>query len=427
MNKNSIWSLLAAAAVGIAAIGCAKAGEGDSTGTGDNSSSSSSSSGSSAKRPAVSGTGNAVSGDTIKIGIVASLNGDQKPWGDDSVGGAKIAVEEINAAGGIDGKKVELLIGDSNSNPEQGKSACEKLISDGCIGILGEVASGITIQMAKSAFEKGVPVVAIGATKDEVTDEGNNIFRVCYIDSFQGPVMAEFAYKDLGLRNVAIMTDKKLPYSTGLSDNFRKHFEKLGGTIAVEEFYEQKQTQFSAQLTNIKAKNPDGLFLSGYFPEVGPIARQAKDAGLNVKIMGGDGWDSTELINTGGEGIIGGYFCNHYNNKDTREEVQGFLSKWREKNGGKDPGTTMGALGYDGAALMIDALKRASAKKPATLNSAELLTALEETEGFKGVSGDISLKGMGGNPAKRALVVEVRPLPDGFVFKKAFMPEDLTK
>jgi branched-chain amino acid transport system substrate-binding protein len=277
--------------------------------------------------------------------------------------------------------------------------------------------------MAKAGFEKGIPVVAIGATKDEVTDEGANVFRVCYIDSFQGPVMAEFAYNDLGLRNVALMTDKKLPYSTGLSDNFRKHFEKLGGKVIAEEFYESKQTSFTGQLTNLKAKNPDGLFLSGYFPEVGPICKQAVDAGLtNVKFMGGDGWDSLEILNSGGQAIVGGYFCNHYNSKDTRPQVQDFLSKYGAKHGGKMPGTTMAALGYDAAAVVLDSLKRASAA-----TSSALMQAIEETENFAGVSGDITLKGMGGNPPKRALVVEVRPLPDGFVFRKAYEPKDIAK
>lgn len=371
-------------------------------------------------RPAPTATGNTTTGDKIKLGIVASLTGDQKPWGDDSIAGAQLAVEEVNAAGGINGKMVELVQGDSNSNPEQGKTAAEKLISDGVVAMIGEVASGITIQMAKACFEKGIPLVAIGATKDEVTDEGSNIFRVCYIDSFQGPVMAEFAYNELGLRNIAIMTDKKLPYSTGLSNNFRKHFEKLGGTIVAEEFYESKQPDFKAQLTNIKAKNPDGLFLSGYFTEVGPIARQTKDVGLTVKVLGGDGWDSKEIINSGGEGIIGGYFCNHYSDSDTRAQVQDFLTKWKAKHSGQTPGTTMGALGYDAAWLVMDAMKRAA--KP---DSKDIMDALENTENLECVSGTITLKGMGGNPPKRALVVSVTK--DGFSFAKAYEPKDITK
>jgi len=356
----------------------------------------------SGSRPMPTAAGNEVTGDTIKIGLVASLSGDQKPWGDDSYEGAKIAVEEFNSAGGLNGKRVELLVGDSASKPESAKSAAEKLISDGAIAIVGEVASGHTIQIAKSAFEKGIPVVAIGATKTDLTANGANVFRVCYTDDFQGPVMAKFAYDKLGLRNVAIMTDNKQPYSQYLSKTFAQTFEKLGGKIVHEAFYESGNTQFSGQLTELKAKNPDGLFLSGYFTEVGPIAQQARAAGLTVPLMGGDGWDSPQLLTSGGDAIIGGYFCNHYNNADNRPQVTAFLEKWKAGHGGKLPGTTMAALGYDAMALTLDALKRASA-----LNSRALLEAIENTTDFKGVSGDITLKGMGGNPPKRAIVVEV--------------------
>lgn len=363
-------------------------------------------------RPTPTATGNTATGDTVKLGLVASLNGDLKPWGDDCEKGAKLAVEEFNAAGGVNGKKIDLMIADSASKPEQGKSAAEKLISDGAIGIIGEVASGITLQMANSCFDKGIPIVAVGATKTTLTDGGSNIFRVCYTDALQGPVMAKFAYEELGLRKVAMMTDKAQPYSTGLSDSFRAYFEKLGGKIVDEQFYESKQTQFGAQLTNLKAKNPEGLFLSGYFTEVGPIARQAKEAGLDVKLLGGDGWDSAELNTSGGAAIVGGYFCNHYNNKEDRPEVQEFLKKWKAKYGG-EPATTMGALGYDATLLVCDALKRAK-----SLDSQALTAAIEDTVDFKGVSGSITLKGMNGNPPKRALVVEVTA--NGQVARKAY-------
>lgn len=368
-------------------------------------------------RPVPTAEGNAQSGETIKIGMVASQNGELKPWGDDCVKGGQLAIEEINAAGGVNGKKVELLIGDSASKPEQGKSAAEKLISDGALALVGEVASGITAQMAQSAFEKGVPVVAVGATRTDLTDIGAHVFRVCYTDAFQGPVMAKFAYDELGLRKVALMTDVKQPYSVGLSDSFREKFTALGGQIVDEQKYESGQTQFSGQLTNLKSKNPDGLFLSGYFTEVGPIARQAKEAGLNVKLLGGDGWDSRELITSGGEAILGGFFCNHYNNKEDRPEVVEFLGRWKTKFA-SEPATTMGALGYDAVRLVADALKRS-----AELNSKSLISAIDQTENFAGVSGAITLKGMNGNPQKRALVVEVTQ--NGQMFKKAYEHADL--
>ncbi|MFN3683849.1 MAG: ABC transporter substrate-binding protein [Fimbriimonadaceae bacterium] len=411
----ALWAALIA---GVVSVGCSGSGEAQKP---SEPSEGATSGASPAVRPQPTAEGNKAEGDTLKIGIVVPINGDQKPWGDDALNGAQIALEDFNKQGGIAGKKVELVIGDSGSNTEQAKSAAEKLISDGVLGIIGDVTSSNTIQIAKSAFEKGVPVVSIGATNDDVTKQGANVFRVCYIDSFQGEVMAEFAYRDLGLRNVALLTDRKQAYSVGLSNSFRKHFEQLGGKIVGEEFYETKQTTFTGQLTNLKAKNPDGLFLSGYFPEVGPIVKSAKAAGLNVKFLGGDGWDSKEILNSGGEAIVGGFFCNHYNNKDSRPQVQHFLKRWKEKVGG-EPGTTMAALGYDAMAVILDALKRCQ-----SYDSKSLAAAIEETENFPGVTGDLTLKGQNGNPRKRALVVEVRPLPDGFVMRKAIEPKDLSQ
>ncbi|MFN3728638.1 MAG: ABC transporter substrate-binding protein [Fimbriimonadaceae bacterium] len=360
-------------------------------------------------------SGAAATGDEVIIGLVASQNGALKPWGVDSVKGAELAVEEFNAAGGLNGKKVVLKIEDSNSNPQQGKSAAEKLMAEGAITLIGEVASGITAQMAEAAVAKGIPVVSVGATRVDITKIGTNpqmVFRVCYTDDFQGPVVAKFAYEDLGLRRVAIMTDIKQPYSIGLSDNFREYFTKLGGTIVDEQKYESEQTQFGAQLTNLKAKNPDGIFLSGYFTEVGQIARQARDAGINVPLLGGDGWDSRDLVTTGGEAILGNYYCNHYNNEEDRPEVAEFLKKFEGKYGER-PATTMAALSYDATRLVLDALKRASALTPA-----DIATALDQTVGFMGVSGEITLKDRQGDPQKRALMVEVTREGDKFV--KAF-------
>ncbi len=365
------------------------------------------------KRPAPTAAGPKIEGPTVKIGLVASLNGELKPWGDDSKNGAELAIEELNKLGGFDGKQYELLTEDSNSKPEQGKTAADRLIGKGVVGIVGEVASGITAQIADSAFAAGVPVVAVGATKTTLTDIGSNVFRVCYTDDFQGPVMARFAYEELRLKRIAVMTDNKQPYSQGLSESFKTKFKALGGEIIAEEFYNSGDQQFNAQLTNVKGKNPDALFLSGYFTEVGLIARQARDVGLSVKLLGGDGWDSEELVSGGGEGIVGGYFCNHYNNQEDRPEVKSFLEKWKAKFAGKLPGTTMGALGYDSVMLMADAIKRAETK-----DAKGIIAALDNTENFPSVSGAITLKGMGGNPPKRALVVEVTKT--GQVFRKAY-------
>lgn len=420
--KISFKFAIAAIALG-AAFGCNPPAGGDS-GNNTPAPNSGGTTGGGGSRPAVTGEGVAL-GDTVKVGLIASLTGDQKDWGDDSLEGAKIALDDFNAAGGLGaGKTVELVTGDSASKAEQAKTATEKLLSDGVVAVVGEVASGNTIQIAKAAFPKAVPVIGIGATRTDLTNEGDHVVRVCYTDAFQGPVMAKFAYEELGLRNVGLVTDNKQPYSQGLSLSFKETFEKLGGKIVDEVFYETGQTDFTSQITQLKAKNPDGLLLSGYFPEVGPMAQQIRAAGLTtdkVKLLGGDGWDSPQLLVSGGDAIIGSFFCNHYNNKEDRPEVKGFLDKWKKKHNGGEPKTTMAALGYDAMMLTLETIKKSNAK-----NSVELIKALNDVDGFQGVSGSITLKGQGGNPIKRALVVEVRPKDEGFqVFRKAYEPKDI--
>jgi branched-chain amino acid transport system substrate-binding protein len=371
-----------------------------------------------------SGSGTASTGDEIKIGLVASQNGELRPWGVDCIAGAQMAVDQINASGGIGGKKIDLMIQDSNSKPEEGKSAAAKLASDGVVALVGEVSSGITKQIKTIALEKGSPLVAVGATKPDITADGQGLIsRVCYTDDMQGPVMAVFAYKDKGLRRVAVMTDNKQPYSQGLSETFKKKFTELGGEIVAEEFYQSGENQFGGQITRLKGAKPDGIFMSGYFPEVGPMARQIRDNGIKDAIlMGGDGWDSKEIVQSGGDAIVGGFFCNHYSNEDNRPEVAKFLTDFKAANGGNLPGTTMGALGYDAVNLVIDALKRLdSAKKE--INSKNLAEEIMKTEGFRAVSGDITLKDTNGDPAKRALVVEVTKTDQKFV--KGYEPADV--
>lgn len=360
--------------------------------------------GAAAGRAMPTAEGNKAEGDTIKIGMIASLNGENQPWGVDSKKGAELAVEEFNAAN--PDMKIQLIVEDTNSKPEGGKSAAEKLVGDDkVLAIVGEVASGVTIPAADVCQENAVPIVAVGATRVDITEKGAAVFRACFTDNFQGAAMARFAY-DEGLRKVAIFTDRKLPYSTGLSDVFRQAFESFGGKIAIEEFYEGGNFDFKAQLTKIKESNPDGLFCSGYFTEVGPIARQRESIGLNVPMLGGDGWDSTKLIDSGGSGILGGQFLNHYHNSEPRPEVKDFVTKFKAKFG-QEPATAMGALGYDATNVVLTALKASGAK-----DSKSLITAIQNVKDMKGVSGTITI-GPDGNAQKPALVLKVEKT--GFV------------
>lgn len=371
---------------------------------------------SASNRKVSDGAGNTATGDTIPIGEVVSLTGPQAPWGKDNQKGAQLAVQEFNAAGGLNGKKVELVTLDDASKPEEGKTAVEKLIGDDhVLGVIGEVASGITLQMAPVCQEKGVPEILVGATRNDLTDIGNEIFRVCYKDAFQGAVVANFAYNTLGCRKVALMTDKKLPYSTGLSDAFRATFTKLGGQIIDEQFYEQGATQFTGQLTNLKSEGPDGVFASGYFNETGLIVKQAAEEGLKIPFFGGDGWDDSQISQLGGAAIVGDYYCNHYSNDDPSPQVQDFLKKWKAAYGAV-PGTAMGALGYDATALMLDALKRAKGA-----DSKDLRDAIADTTDYQGVTGKITLKGTAGTPLKRAIMVKITP--NGSVFGTAMEPD----
>lgn len=367
-------------------------------------------------RPTPTAPGVTVTGDTVTLGIVGSESGDQAPWGKDEIAGARLAVEDFNKSGKLKGKTVKLDEGDSASKPEQGKSAADKLAADNVIAIIGEVASGITAPMSQVAFDHGLPIVAVGATRTDLSHIGSNFFRVCYTDALQGPVMATFAYKELGLRKMAVITDKKLPYSTGLSDSFKAFFIKLGGQIVDEEFYQAGDIAFKGQLTKAKAASPDGLFMSGYFTETGPLAKQARQAGITGPLMGGDGWDSSQILISGGDAIKGAFFCNHYNNKDTRPQVVSFLKEWQDKYHSL-PGTTMAALGYDATMLVCDALTRAKG-----LDSKDLIDALADTVNFPGVTGDITLKGMNGDPPKRAIVVQLDPSVggNGQKFAKAY-------
>lgn len=338
--------------------------------------------------------------DTILLGEVGSLTGSEAAFGISTRNGIELAIEETNAAGGVKGKKVAVRVYDDQSKPEEASSATARLISqDKVVAILGEVASSNSLAMAPRAQEAKVPMITPSSTNPKVTEVGDYIFRVCFIDPFQGAVMARFSHDKLGFKRVSILTDKKSAYSEGLTQVFKETFTRLGGKILSVEAYANGDTDFRAQLTNIKKQKPDGIYVPGYYQSVAIIAEQARELGITAPMMGGDGWDSAKLFELGGKAVEGAYVSNHYSAEDPSPRVQDFIKKYNAKFGSVPD--SLAALGYDAARVTIEAMKRAP-----DLSGPSLRDAIAETKDFPGVAGTITLDA-NRNPVKAAVVLKV--------------------
>jgi branched-chain amino acid transport system substrate-binding protein len=366
----------------------------------------------------------------IVVGEYGSLTGAEATFGMSTKNGIDLATEELNAKGGIGGVPVRLVVEDDQGKPEEAATAVSKILSrDRPVAVLGEVASTNSLAAAPLLQTNGVPMISPSSTNPKVTEQGDFIFRVCFIDPFQGTAGAKFAYTTKGLRNVGILKDVKSDYSTGLAQYFTETFTKLGGVIAGEEAYSKGDVDFKAQLTGLIAKNPDALFIPGYYTDVGLIARQARELGFKGPFLGGDGWDSAELTKIGADAIIGSFFTNHYAVDDPNPVVQGFITKYEAKYHEKPDGPA--ALGYDSAQVlyaamaevakdpkMAEALADRSAL-PATEEGrkaarAALRDAIAKTAGFAGVTGNITIDAAR-NAQKPAVVVEVTAEGNKFV------------
>jgi branched-chain amino acid transport system substrate-binding protein len=321
----------------------------------------------------------------ILIGEYGSLTGGTATFGQSVDKGIRMAFEEINARGGVLGKKIRVIVEDDQSKPEEAKTAVLKLIKqDQVVAILGEVASSRSLAAAPECQRAGIPMVTPASTNPKVTKVGDYIFRICFIDPFQGEMMARFAYNSLGARRVAVLKDIKNDYSVGLAEFFVQTFMGLGGEIVANESYSEGDIEFRAQLTNIKTKNPDAGFVPGYYTEVGLIARQARELGMTVPLLGGDGWDSPETAKIGGDAVNGCYFSNHYAADDTSKVVQEFIQRFRTKY--NETPDAMAVLGYDAAYILVDAIRRAG-----TTEGAKVRDALAATKDVPGVSGMITI------------------------------------
>jgi branched-chain amino acid transport system substrate-binding protein len=324
--------------------------------------------------------------DTIKVGEYASLTGKDATFGISSHEGTLMAIEEINAAGGVLGKKLELLTEDTQCKAGEPATVVNKLITrDNVVAVLGEVASSRSLEAAPVCQANSVPMISPASTNPDVTKTGDYIFRVCFIDPFQGTVMANFAAKSLKAKRVAVLTDVKSDYSKGLAKFFKEQFKAGGGEIVSELDYNGGDKDFKAQLTTIKAANPDGVFVPGYYTEAALICLQAKQLGLNAPLFGGDGWESSKLLEIGGAAVEGNYFSSHYSPQVGTDVSKRFVENYARRWNGKTP-DTMAACGYDSALVLADAIKRAG-----TTDGPKLREAIAATRDFQAVTGKITI------------------------------------
>ncbi|HEX5059355.1 MAG TPA: ABC transporter substrate-binding protein [Kofleriaceae bacterium] len=383
MNLNTwrgLRSVLIIAAL-IAAAACDK-GKGGGSGSG----------GSGGAKPA-SGS--------IVIGHFASMTGPQATFGISTDQAIRLAIKEKNAKGGVKGRQVELVTIDDAGKQSEAATAVTRLINDHkAVAVLGEVASSLSLAGGPIAQKSKIPMISPSSTNPDVTDVGDYIFRVCFLDDFQGWVDAKFAKENLKATKAAILYDQAQAYSSGLADYFDKAFKELGGTIVTKQAYTGGNLEISSQLQSIKGSGAEVVFLPGYYSDAGTIIRKAKEAGITAKFLGGDGWDSEELPKIAGDAINGNFFSNHYAPQEDRPEVKNFVENYKKEYGKTPDG--LAALGYDAALVLFDAMERAP-----SLDGPALRDAIAATKNFTGVTGTFSID-ENRNAMKSAVIVEYK-------------------
>ena len=350
----------------------------------------------------------------IVVGYYGDLSGRTSNFGVSTKHGAEMAADEINKSGGINGRQITILSEDDEGRPEKAATVVTKLIDqDRVVALIGEVASGNTLAAAPKAQAAHVPMISPSSTNPAVTQVGDYISRVCFIDPFQGEVMAKFAANTLKAKTAAIMLDFNSPYSRGLQEFFEKSFKKLGGKVVSNQSYTQGDRDYKGQLTSIRSLNPDVIYVPGYYGEVGVIAKQAKQLDIKAPLLGGDGWDAPQLWELGGDALNGSYISNHYSVEDPSPAIQKFVADYKARyNIVPD---ALAALGYDAMRVLADALKRAG-----TSEGPKLRDAINSTKGFPGVTGVITLNAER-NAIKPAVVLK---LQDGkYVYQETIKPD----
>ncbi len=336
----------------------------------------------------------------IRIGQFGSMTGGEATFGQSTDKGVRLAIDARNAAGGIKGKQIKLITEDNQGKPDEASAVVKKLITqDKVVALLGEVASTRSLAAAPIAQKYKIPMVTPSSTNPKVTQVGDYIFRVCFIDPFQGPVMARFAYENLKLKKVAILKDLKSDYSLGLAEFFNAKFKSLGGEIVSEQNFQTGDSDFKGQLTRIRSSNPDAVFIPAYYTEVGLIARQARQLGIKAVLLGGDGWDSPKLFEIGQDAVNGAYFSNHYASESPNEATQKFIKDYKAKYNEIPDG--LGAAGYDAAMILLNAIEKAPEITPEAIRA-----QLAATKDFAGATGKISIN-TERNADKDAFIVKV--------------------
>ena len=336
----------------------------------------------------------------ILIGSYSSNTGATATFGVFQLHGTEMAIEEINAAGGINGKKIKHINYDNKSDGDETLAVVNRLISqDKVVAILGEATSGRSKIGAQIAQQNKIPMLTSSATNPDVTKVGNYIFRACFIDPFQGTVMAKFMTENLKLKKAAILRDVKNDYSVGLSDIFAEKLKAAGGEVVTDIAYQEGDIDFKSQLTAIKAKNVEAIFVPGYYNEVALIAKQAKELGMKQILLGGDGWSSPKLFEIAKEAINGNYFSNHYTTESKDPKTINFVKSFKAKY--NEDADVMAALAYDAVYVLAEAIKNTK-----EVTSENIRNELAKIKNFHGVTGDMSMD-ENRDAIKSAVVVQV--------------------
>ena len=339
--------------------------------------------------------------EAIKIGEVNPMTGAIGGYGTPCHQGIQLAVERVNGNGGVLGRKIELVTEDNQSKPGQTATIIQKFVTqDKVVAIIGDLTSSGTLEGGPIAQAAKIPMVSPLATNPKVTEIGDYIFRVCFIDEFQGRLMARFALENLHAKTAATLTDTKQDYSVGLTGFFKETFTSGSGQIVREQSYESGDTDFRAQLTSIKAAVPEVVFVPGYYPEVGLILKQARQLGLTIPFLGCEAWDSPTLLQLAGKAADGCYFSNQFSASDPAPVVQDFDMTYRAKFGTLPD--NFAALGYDAARVVLDAIRRAGSSDPPAIRE-----ALASTKDYPGVSGNITIDAKR-NASKPVVIMEIK-------------------